>query len=92
MPMERDPEALAAQVVEIRAVLAAHGRDPASFKIRARPPVLRDSEGKADFEALLAQIPVFIVAGSNSLGFSPFAYCSGPDDFEPVIRRIVVAK
>jgi probable F420-dependent oxidoreductase len=92
MPMEKDPEALAAQIIEMRAVAAAHGRDPASIKIRARPPVLRDSEGKGDFEALLKQIPAFIAAGADSLGFSPFAYCNGPDDFECVIKRLVAAK
>jgi probable F420-dependent oxidoreductase len=92
MPMERDPEVLAAQIIEMRRVAAAHGRDPASIKIRARPPVLRDSNGKGDLEALLAQIPAFIAAGADSLGFSPFAYCDGPDDFERVIRRLAAAK
>jgi len=92
MPMEPDPDVLAAQIVEMRAVAAVHGRDPASIKIRARPPVQRDSEGKGDFEALLKLIPAFVAAGADSLGFSPFAYCDGPDDFERVIRRLVAAK
>jgi probable F420-dependent oxidoreductase len=92
LSMEPDPELLAQQVTTLRAAIAAHGRDPLSVKIRARPPIIRDSEGKADLDATLALVPGFVAAGACTLQFSPFAYCAGPDDFEGVVKKIVAAK
>ncbi len=92
LAMEPDPEQLAAQVKTLRAEIAAHGRDPLSVKIRARPPIIRNEAGKADLEACLALVPAFVAAGACTLQFSPFAYCDGPEDFEHVVRRIAAAK
>jgi len=92
LSMEPDPDLLGKQVATLRTAIAAHGRDPGSVKIRARPGIIRDSGGKADLDATLAQIPAFVAAGAETLQFSPFAYCADPGDFERVIRRIVAAK
>jgi probable F420-dependent oxidoreductase len=92
LAMEPDPELLAQQVVTLRAAIAAHGRDPLSVKIRARPPIIRDSDGKADLDATLALVPRFAAAGAGTLQFSPFAYCGSPDDFERVVKKIAAAK
>jgi probable F420-dependent oxidoreductase len=92
LAMEPDPEMLAQQVKTLRAAIAAHGRDPLSVQIRARPAIARDSEGKADLDATLAAIPAFVAAGACTLQFSPYAYCDAPEDFERVIRRIAAAK
>ena len=92
LAMEPDAELLAQQVATLRTAIAAHGRDPMSVKIRARPPIIRDSEGKADLDATLALVPLFAKAGAVSLQFSPFAYCSEPDDFEGVVKKIASVK
>ena len=92
LSMEPDPQNLALQVVDLRAVIAAQGRDPLNVKIRARPGIIKDSSGKADLDATLAQFPGFVAAGACTLQLSPFAYCNGPDDFERVVRRMVAAK
>jgi probable F420-dependent oxidoreductase len=92
LPMETDPDLLAKQIDALRATLTAHGRDPLSVKIRGRPPIIRDSEGRGDLDATLALVPAFIAAGADTLVFSPFAYCRAPDDFESVIKRIAAAK
>jgi probable F420-dependent oxidoreductase len=92
LPMEANPEILAGQITAMRAAVAAHGRDPMSVKIRGRPPIIRDSEGRGDLDATLALVPAFIAAGADTLVFSPFAYCRAPEDFAAVIKRIVAAK
>ena len=91
-PPVPDPELLAKQIIAMRAAVATHGRDPLSIKIRARPPIIRDSDGNGDLDAALAQLPHFIAAGADVLVFSPFAYCKGLEDFERVIKKLVAAK
>ncbi len=92
LAMEPDPELLAQQVASLRTAIAAHGRDPMRVKIRARPPIIRDSEGKADLDATLALVPRFAKAGAVTLQFSPFAYCRDPEDFEVVVKKIASVK
>jgi probable F420-dependent oxidoreductase len=92
LPNEPDPEILGKTVTAMRAALAAHGRDPMSIKIRARPPIIRRSDGTGDLDATLATVAKFIKAGATTLVFSPFAYCQNPEDFVPVIEKIVSAK
>ncbi len=92
LPNEPDPEILAKNIADMRAAVASHGRDPMSIKIRARPPIVRDSDGNGDLDATLANVAKFIKAGANVLVFSPYAYCKAPEDFEPVIKKIVAAK
>jgi alkanesulfonate monooxygenase SsuD/methylene tetrahydromethanopterin reductase-like flavin-dependent oxidoreductase (luciferase family) len=92
LPNEPDPELLAQQIIAMRAAVAAHGRDPRSIKIRARPPIIRDSDGNGDLDATLALVPRFVAAGADVVVFSPFAYCKEPEDFAGVINKIVAAK
>jgi probable F420-dependent oxidoreductase len=92
LPNEPDPELLAQQIIAMRAAVAAHGRDPMSIKIRARPPIIRDSDGNGDLDATLALVPRFVAAGADIVVFSPFAYCKEPEDFTGVIKKIVAAK
>jgi probable F420-dependent oxidoreductase len=92
LPMETDPELLGRQIAQMRATVAAHGRDPSSIKIRGRPPIVRNSNGDGDLDATLALVPAFIEAGCDTIVFSPYAYCHGEDDFARVIQRIVAAK
>jgi probable F420-dependent oxidoreductase len=92
LPNEPDPDILAKTIAAMRGVVAAHGRDPMSIKIRARPLIIRDSDGNGDLDATLANVPKFIKAGAGTLVFSPFAYCRETEDFESVIKKIVSSK
>jgi probable F420-dependent oxidoreductase len=87
LPMEPDPAVLAAQIRDLRARLAALGRDPASVKILGRP-----WPEEPDLDATLAQVPAFVEAGADTIVFSPFRFCREGVDYATVVERIGAAK
>jgi len=53
---------------------------------------VRRQDGKPDLDATLAQLPVLAARGIDELNFNPLILCQGPEDFGPVMRKIVAAR
>ncbi|MDB5432274.1 MAG: fmn-dependent monooxygenase [Caulobacter sp.] len=88
MPMEQDPVKLAEPIARIRAAVAAAGRDPGAFKVRAVLRVL-ERDGKADLEASLAQAADLVAAGVTHIEVRPSRFLASPDGLEPLLARLV---
>jgi probable F420-dependent oxidoreductase len=70
----------------IKSRLKQLGRDPSTFRLRLNPaPVIRD--GKLDVDATLAGIPALAEIGCTDVDLYIPAFCSGPDEFEPVLDK-----
>jgi probable F420-dependent oxidoreductase len=91
LPMESDPVLLAPAIARLRELTRAQGRDPDALAIRTTIRTLRDSARRPDLDATLAQVPAYAAAGVTMLRFAPSAFCSGPQEFERFLTRIVSA-
>jgi probable F420-dependent oxidoreductase len=92
IPMEQDPAKLAPVIAQIRAAVAAKGREPQAFGVRVVPRFVFRSDGTPDLEATLAQVPALIAAGATALEVFPYVFCRGPSDFEAFCTRLVALK
>lgn len=78
MPMETGPDELQAGVRRIREAVAAAGRDPAAFGVRAHLPIVR-LDGRPNLEATLAGLPALADAGATVASIPLGAFVAGPD-------------
>jgi probable F420-dependent oxidoreductase len=92
IPMEQDPEKLAPVIARIRAAVAARGRDPKKFLVRAVPRFVFGSDGVPDLEATLASVPALVAAGANMIELFPAVFCRGPENFPAFCKRLLRLK
>lgn len=92
LPMLHEPEAVMEGATAIRKAFAAIGRDPSELQIRVNLIPVMDSDGKPDLEASVARIPALVSAGATMIDVLPLLYCRGPEDFEPLVDRLVMLK
>src|SRR5262249_18140287 len=92
VPMEQDPEKLAAHIVNLRAAFSAAGRDPAQAGVRALPRAVPGGGRKPNLDATPASTADYKKAGANVIELGPLAWCAGPHDLERFLDAIVAAR
>jgi probable F420-dependent oxidoreductase len=91
LPMERDPEVLAAAIGVIKAAMAGKGRDPSRLQVRASYRIVAGANGKPDLEATLAQTATYAQAGVTTLRVEPGVFCKTLEDYAPFLQRVLAA-
>jgi alkanesulfonate monooxygenase SsuD/methylene tetrahydromethanopterin reductase-like flavin-dependent oxidoreductase (luciferase family) len=61
-------------------------------QLRAVPKYVFGSDHSPDLEATLAQLPALLDAGVTVIELHPRAFCSGPDEFEAFVERLITLK
>lgn len=92
IPMVQDPQEIRAGVEALRAAFRARGRDPADLKVRVVPRFRFRSDGSADLEAALAEVPRLSAAGATMIELHPYMYCRGPSEFPGFCERLLALK
>jgi probable F420-dependent oxidoreductase len=92
IPMEQDPDKLAPVIANLRAQLAARGRDPQAFVVRVVPRFVFGSDKMPDLAATLAGVPALVKAGATMVELFPSAFCRGPDDFDAFLTQLIALK
>jgi probable F420-dependent oxidoreductase len=78
-------------MARIAARMAELGRDPASFRLKLiLPPVKTD--GRTDLAASLRRLPELAALGCAIANVRPAHFCTGPEDFEPVLAKVLEAR
>ena len=75
----------------IRPLLAANGRDPDRFAVRAGLMPVTRADGSTDLDATFAQVPAYIEAGATLIDATT-ALVARLDDVAEVIERLVEVK
>jgi probable F420-dependent oxidoreductase len=90
MPMETGFDELQAGARRIRGAVAAAGRDPAAFGVRAHLPVVRADgrPGRPDLEATLAGLPALAEAGATVASIPLGAFVVNPDGIRPFLEAV----
>jgi probable F420-dependent oxidoreductase len=89
VPMERDPEVLAAHITSLRQAFAAKGRDPAHLQVRVGiRPTPAPGQDRPDVDAALASLPAVIAAGATVLEFLPSVWCKTAEELPAFFKRL----
>ncbi|HEY3695345.1 TIGR03619 family F420-dependent LLM class oxidoreductase [Phenylobacterium sp.] len=91
LPMERDPELLAAPIETIRQAMTARGRDPGKLQVRASYRIAAGADGRPDLEATLAQTEAYARAGVTTIRVEPGVFCPKLEDYVPFLQRVLAA-
>ena len=92
LPLRETPEEVRAGIGALREAFTARGRDPRELQVRAVPQFEFRSDGLADLEATLAQIPGLFAAGATGVELYTCMFCRNPQDFEKFCGRLVEFK
>jgi probable F420-dependent oxidoreductase len=89
LPIDDDPGVYAPLIRKIGTALAAAGRDPATFRFRARFPYVTGADGQADLDATFARLPALVDAGLTDVEVYPIMYLRSTStaELENVIGR-----
>jgi probable F420-dependent oxidoreductase len=89
VPMERDPDVLAAHIAELRAAFVTKGRDPSKLEVRVGiRPTPAPGQDRPDLDATLASLPAVVAAGATTLEFLPSAWCKTADELPGFFARL----
>ena len=91
MPMESDLAELRAGVNRIHAALAAAGRDPAGFGVRAHAPLVWREGRTADLDATLAGLPALTEAGATVASFALAVFARERGQVRPFLEHLTRA-
>jgi probable F420-dependent oxidoreductase len=91
MPMEQDPAKLAEPIARIRAAVAAAGRDPAAFKVRATLRMV-ERDGRPDLEASFEEAAALVAIGVTHIEVRPPRFLPTPEGLEPFLERLVALR
>jgi probable F420-dependent oxidoreductase len=87
MPMESGPDALRSGLARIRAALAAAGRDPRDFGVRAHLPVVLDG-GRPALEPTLAGLASLAEAGATMASVALGAFVGRAEKVRPFLEAL----
>ncbi|HQR03565.1 MAG: TIGR03619 family F420-dependent LLM class oxidoreductase [Proteobacteria bacterium] len=90
IPIVQDPAQVKEGVSAIKAAFDAAGRDFTGFEVRAMPNGF-GPDGAPNLDFMLSQVPAMRDAGATMIEFLPLMYCRGPQDFEPVVDKVLSA-
>lgn len=68
------------------------GRNPDGFRLRLQPDVALREDGRPDIDATLEVLPKLQAIGCTEVSFLLISCCTGRDDFELVMDKIVEAR
>jgi probable F420-dependent oxidoreductase len=88
LPMDSGPEALRAGLARIRPALAAAGRDPTAFGVRAHAPAHFEKGRGADLDRTLAALPALAEAGATLASFALPVYARDAAGVRPFLERL----
>lgn len=88
IPMDRDPEVLAAPIAALQAEWRACGRDVADLEVTAFAQVYPGENGLCDIDRTLELVPRYAEIGVTTLIFAPPAHIAGFDGFARLVERI----
>ncbi len=89
LPLRETTEEVAAGIETLREAFRQCGRDPGELKVRAVPQFEFRSDGRADLDVMLAQIPGLFRAGATGVELFTCMFCRNPQDFEQFCEKIV---
>jgi probable F420-dependent oxidoreductase len=93
IPMDRQPEVIAAHAQTMRAAFVAAGRDPKNMEIRVGiRPNPAPGKDRPDFDEAVATVPALIEAGTTTFEFIVSAWCKTPDELAPFFRKLVALR
>ena len=90
-PLGVAPDVVAETVKKIKARMTELGRDPSNFQVRLFPTPVYTDKGP-DLDASLDAIPDLLKAGATHICLLVLTYCSGPEDYEPFLDKLIAAK
>ncbi len=88
LPMESEPEAIAAGVALLRRAYERAGRDPMTLGVRANAPVVSDAAGRPDLDATLQALPRLRAAGVSIAGFALARFVRSRDEIPAWLARL----
>jgi probable F420-dependent oxidoreductase len=89
LPMETNPDKLAAPIRKVRDAFKARGRDPAELEVRASIVPVMGANGRADIPATLATVPRYADVGVTTLNFQPRFFARDLKEMATVYEQIV---
>ena len=91
LPMETDPQKLAAPIQKLKAAFAARGRGAETVEVRTTMTTVMGANGRPDLDATLAAVPAYAEVGVTTLRVQPGTFCREREAYIPFLEKLVRA-